>query len=536
MLRLLSALGPVLLTAAAVAAALPGAGAGAPDPAADAGPVDAGEPAPRPDPTAPAADSAPATPDATPAGADPGASATAPATSPPPAGDPDAARTAPSEAAPAPDGTEPAADATAAHADPDAAFAPGDAGAGAAKAEVGEGTGKKTGLGFGGVPAINYDADNGFGFGVIASLYGYDGVTDPYRIAVTLQIFMTSKLVQDHNIQVDWLKVLDFPLRLNLRVGYLQSLTQNYCGLGGDVTCSPAVARDEARALDLHGKARQTFEHDYYLRRFMNPYAVVNGRFALLDRPKEDAGGKLRVELLAGYRGFYFIPGNWFEEDGLGPYPGSLYAQHFPDGEPGFSSVIQGGIMVDTRDNEPAPTEGVWAEATARGASPVWGSRWSWAGGNVTLRGYAPLLPDHTLVLASRLVGDVVVGDPPIQELARVGGSLDYYAFGGADIGRGIRAQRYMGRIRVLNQTELRWRFFDFTVFEQNFGFTLAGLVDSGITGVSVKEPGSMPLHAGVGTGLRLSWNENFVIRADVAASPVEKWAPAIYIVVNNPF
>jgi hypothetical protein len=47
---------------------------------------------------------------------------------------------------------------------------------------------------------------------------------------------MTSKLVQDHNITVDWLGAGDLPLRLWTRVGYLQSLTQNYCGLGGDVT------------------------------------------------------------------------------------------------------------------------------------------------------------------------------------------------------------------------------------------------------------------------------------------------------------
>ena len=62
---------------------------------------------------------------------------------------------------------------------------------------------RKDGLGFGGVPALNYDSDNGFGFGVVATTFFYDGHTKPYRALLTLQLFMTSKFVQDHNLRVD---------------------------------------------------------------------------------------------------------------------------------------------------------------------------------------------------------------------------------------------------------------------------------------------------------------------------------------------
>lgn len=391
------------------------------------------------------------------------------------------------------------------------------------------------GFGFGGVPAINYDADNGFGFGVVATLFSYDGKTKPYRLAVTLQLFMTSKLVQDHNVVVDWLDVADLPLRLWTRVGYLQSLTQNYCGLGGDVVCDPEEARRAAASFGAGTREElEQFERRYYLRRFINPYGIIQARWALAKRP-------LRFELTGGYRAMYFIPGSWDDEDEDGapdtfPYPGSLYARDFPDGEPGFASVVQAGFMVDTRDNEPAPTEGVWLEASARTAGPYTGSTWTWSGANLTMRGYAPLTSDHKLVLANRLVFDTVIGNPPIQELARAGGTFDFYLYGGSEAGRGIRVQRYLGKLRVFDQTEVRWRFFDAELLGQKFGFTGAGFVDLGLVGRELADPGPMPLLPGFGGALRLSWNENFIIRFDVGFSPLENYAPSPYLLIGNPF
>ena len=406
---------------------------------------------------------------------------------------------------------------------------------GSAAAPLAAPAAQPAGMGFGGVPALNYDADNGFGFGAVGTLYLYDGATRPYRTAITFQLFMTSNLVQDHSIAVDALRVMDLPLRIYSRAGYLQSLTQNYGGTGGTVTCDPAVARTAGEMLGLGGEHLEQFARRYYQRRFINPYGVVTARWALSQAP-------MRVEVIGGWRGLYFIPGNWFADDDgdgqadLTPYPNSLYADAHPDGEPGFLSAFQVGLMLDSRDNEPAPTRGWWIEGTARGAGPVTASTWSFAGANLTVRGYTAVDPQRRLVLANRLVMDVVVGDPPVQELVRVGGSLDYYVFGGGDMGRGIRTQRYIGKLRTLNQTEVRYRFVDFMLFEQRFSLTAAGFLDAGIVGQEIAAPGEIGAVAGGGGGLRLAWNENFVIRADVGVSPVEAWDPKLYILINNPF
>jgi hypothetical protein len=287
------------------------------------------------------------------------------------------------------------------------------------------------GVTFSGIPAVTYIADNGLGLGIIAAAYFHDGVTTPYRTAITLQIFATTKLVQDHNVIVDSLRLFDLPLRLNARLGYVSSLTQNYCGIGGTVTCDVAVAQNAAvdAGLDPDSSAYDTFVGRYYQRRFMNPYGLVNLRYALIERRP---GQPTRVELTGGYRAFAFFPGDLFaDEDGDGapdqtPYPGSLYARDFPDGEPGLSSVVNAGLMLDSRDTEPSPTEGWWMEGSLRATTPGL-STWNYGGFNVTVRGYTHLpvdVPGHgslgrRLVLANRFTVDGVVGDIPVQELAR---------------------------------------------------------------------------------------------------------------------
>lgn len=404
------------------------------------------------------------------------------------------------------------------------------------------------GVTFSGIPAINYIADNGLGLGVIAAAYFHDGVTAPYRTAVTLQIFASTNLVQDHNVIIDTLRLFDQPLRLNARVGYLSSLTQNYCGVGGTVSCDVGEAESAATAAGLEEgtQAFADFARRYYQRRFMNPYGLVNLRYALIERAP---GQQTRVEVTGGYRAFYFIPGNVFaDEDGDGapdftPYPGSLYEKDFADGEPGLSSVINAGIMIDSRDNEPAPTEGWFTEASVRATTPGL-STWNNVGFNLTVRGYTHLPVDapiygnlgRRLVLANRLTFDGVLGDVPIQELARLGGSQDIYAFGGADMGRGIRVQRYMGKAKLLDQAELRFRFFEFDFLEQKFALTLAGFLDTAIVADELIDPEDVGVAAAGGGAFRIAWNENFIIRLDVGVSPVENWSPQIYITINQPF
>ena len=63
--------------------------------------------------------------------------------------------------------------------------------------------------GGGGLPALNYNSDEGFGFGVVASAYRYNGEVAPYKTAINLVIFATTFGIHNHSLEVDTLQVGD---------------------------------------------------------------------------------------------------------------------------------------------------------------------------------------------------------------------------------------------------------------------------------------------------------------------------------------
>ena len=142
------------------------------------------------------------------------------------------------------------------------------------------------------------------------------------------------------------------------------------------------------------------------------------------------------------------------------------------------------------------------------------------------------------VVLATRVIGDVIVGDPSVEELARIGGTLDSIAFGGSAIGRGIREHRYLGKVKLMNQTELRAQLWDVVALDQDLSFGLALFSDSALIGYDVVDWRGQPFRPlmTAGVSFRLIWNKTFAVRTDLATSPQEKDGPGFYVIVNQAF
>ena len=382
------------------------------------------------------------------------------------------------------------------------------------------------------VPTLTFNTDEGFGTGGVVSVYHQHENVLPYRDEIRLNFFISSKLVQAHALTWDALKPFGFSGRSYVRVGYFSTVSQNYCGLGAAVDCAPgdAVNAAEHRGLfddkDDDDDAYDEFVRHYHLMRFIRPYATVLFRPWLRDKP-------YRTELLFGCRGSYTYPGDLNHK---GPYPGSRYAEDFPAGEEGVSSVPFVGVVVDDRDDEVFPTRGFVAEASLRGGNILSGSTWPHAGGTAIAAGFWSMSRTPRLVLASRLIGDVLVGDPSIEELARIGGTLDPIAFGGGYVGRGIREHRYLGKLKLINQTELRGQFLDVTWLSQDLSFGAALFSDSALIGTDVLDVGVVRPLFTAGISWRILWNKNFAIRWDLAFSPDEKEGPGFYIIVGQAF
>jgi Omp85 superfamily domain len=176
------------------------------------------------------------------------------------------------------------------------------------------------------------------------------------------------------------------------------------------------------------------------------------------------------------------------------------------------------GLQIDTRDSEVTPHRGTFDEVKIKG-SPGDDKAFPFRYGEASLhlRVYLPLA--SRLTLAGRLLGDVLFGNPPLVELPRF---EDTY-FGG-DI-RGVPAQRYYGKVKVIANLEARLRLVDFRAFSKPMSFGLEAFVDGGRvwadTGSHPELDGTgLGLKYGTGGGVRLTSGTAFVLRADVAWSP----------------
>ncbi|MFT4621894.1 MAG: hypothetical protein ACI8PZ_000546 [Myxococcota bacterium] len=381
----------------------------------------------------------------------------------------------------------------------------------------------RVGWGWGGLPAVNYNSDEGFGAGIVASLYRYNGELQPYKTAFDLILFATTFGGHAHSLTIDWLEVSGEPVRITTRIGLAATRAQPYCGLGSTPTCD---TRDAVRALGLDSiEDDEDAVRRFYQLRYVNPNARADVRWAFDPMPH-------RMELLAGYRFNYLIPGTFTE---AGPWPGSLWDLADGEDEEGLVSVLQTGVMFDNRDNEPAPTSGYWHEVTIRGAHKFWASDYNYFGYNLTARTYLTLAP--RLVWANRVVLDGIVGDAHIEELGRPGGTVRYYMYGEQRAGRGIRLTRFAGRVKNMEQTELRWTFISAPVFKIPVDITLVGFGDFGFVAQDWRNLNELarPLPS-TGGGLRFAIDKNFIVRTDVGVSAFEDWSPSIYIDLKNLF
>ncbi len=385
----------------------------------------------------------------------------------------------------------------------------------------------RTGWGWGGIPAVNFNSDEGFGFGVVGSLFRYDGRTNPYQTAVNLVLFATSKGIQNHSLEIDALDLFGRPLRFTSRFEFATTRVSNYCGLGPAVTCSAFFAEQDAEQAGLTGDAFDEYVRRYYRTRFLNPNAQLHLRYALDPLPH-------RLEVFASYRLNALIPGDFQE---AAPYPGSLYDQDFPGGERGVVSQIQLGLLLDDRDYEPAPTRGYWIEGSVRGAHRLLGSDYDHFGFNTTFRGYLPLVGE-ALVFADRVMLDGLVGNTHTLDLAVPGGLQRYTFFGSFNAGRGVRLRRYLGKVKGMNQAELRWTFLRPTVAGAGLDLTVLGFSDLGFVAEDFARIDTLfgtPLPS-VGGGVRVGVDDAFIVRADLGVSPIEGWAPFVYVDLRNTF
>ena len=216
------------------------------------------------------------------------------------------------------------------------------------------------------------------------------------------------------------------------------------------------------------------------------------------------------------------------------------------------------GLTYDSRDQLAFPTRGIWTEAIVQTAPGGFLNQLPHTKFALIHRQYFPIIPNR-MVFAYRIHYQTTVGGNRTPFFAQPLLITSFLTaaraegLGGRTTIRGVLRNRVVGDAFALGNFEWRYNFFDFSVLNQNITLGTNVFFDTG----TVIRPIEMNLdnvfttdrekffrefergvfHSAVGAGLKIGWNQNFVISVDFGrALNAQDGNTGLYIGLNYLF
>ena len=415
----------------------------------------------------------------------------------------------------------------------------------------------KTGWTFGALPTITFNSDLGFQYGALVNLYNYgDGSRYPkFDHSLYFEVSRFTKGSGINRFFYDSDQLIK-GIRTSVDISLLTDKALDFYGFNGyESKYNPVWEDDE----DIDYQSRVFYKHERKLFRF-----------------KTDFQGKLVGEKLGWVAGFtyYHFDVNSVDIDNLNegkdeedklPVIDGLYDRYvlwgiIPDKEikGGPLTYLKLGVSYDTRDNEPNPMSGIWAEVVLQTAPSFLGNKdYPHTKIAITHRQYFTIIKND-LSFAYRLgYQGTISGDPPFFAQPLMITSVLKGAFseglGGGKSVRGILRNRVVGDGFAYSNLELRWKFFHGKFLNQNLYLALNTFIDGGIvtSPIEFDTPSVLPpdkyddyfnqekdgLHLSYGAGLRVVLNQNFIVACDFGKTTnTEDGNTGLYIGLNYLF
>lgn len=378
----------------------------------------------------------------------------------------------------------------------------------------------KTGLGFGALPAVSFDSDLGFQYGAILNLFHYgDGTNFPqYNHSLYLEWSRYTKGTGINRLMYDSEQLIP-GLRTTLDVTYYTDQMLSFYGFNGYQT---EYKEDLPRI--FYSQERNMFRAKLDLQ----------GNF-----------GDSKFGWVGGYTFYNFdmdtVNINKLE---IASSPGgSLYQRYIkhglisePEADGGSINYLKLGLKYDSRDQRAFPSKGIWTEAVFQTA-PGFLNEMPHNKFAIIHRQYFSPLKD--MVLAYRIDYQATVGKSKVPYYAQpllITSFLTAAAnqgMGGARSIRGVLRNRVIGEDIAFGNFEFRYKFLKFEAFKQQFYLGTNIFFDSGIilrpidiagfdtmsaavkSELMLKDYEKGKFHSAAGIGLKIGWNENFIISVD---------------------
>ncbi len=385
----------------------------------------------------------------------------------------------------------------------------------------------KKGFGFGALPAISYDSDLGLQYGALVNLYHYgDGSRYPkYDHSLYLEYSRYTKGTGINRFMYDSERLIP-KVRTTVDVTYLTDQMMDFYGFNGYQT---------QYDVDLSKSTRHFYKNE---RNMFRIKADFQGNF-----------GESKLGWVAGYT-FYNFAIDTVDIDKLELDPvqgGTLFQRYMKYGlisttesDGGSINYLKLGLKYDTRDQRACPMKGVWTEAIIQTA-PGFINEFPHTKFALIHRQYFTLTKDMSL--AYRIDYQTTVGNSFVPFYAQpllitsFLTAASNQGMGGKNSIRGVLRNRVVGDAVGFGNFEFRYKFLRFEWLKQNFYLGTNIFFDSGIilkpidieanraglasltssqkAELKLNDYESGKFHSGVGAGLKIGWNENFVISAD---------------------
>ena len=395
----------------------------------------------------------------------------------------------------------------------------------------------KKGWNFGFVPAVSYNSDLGFQYGINADIYNYgDGSTFPrYKHKFSTEISRYTKGMTRLHLFYDS-KYLIPGIRVTAAATYMNNPMFSFYGLNG--SGQPYIP--EINANKDTGIAYYNFQRNMF--RFL---ADFQGEIAP------------NLNWAAGMSYWNFDIKDIDKE----PYESlnTLYNIYKrtniirPEEADGGSRMeFKAGVVYDTRDLDSAPSKGVWAEVYVNGSPDVFGDGYKYAKLSAHFRQYVPIMPDNKLTFAYHLAYQgTVAGEVPFYMQSNITTlylrQILSEGLGSINTVRGTLYNRMIGDGYAWGNFEMRIKLFSFNLINQSWYvatnpfFDLGAIVQpyrlddmynfakgignslydqsyaSNLSSIDAFRKDVTKLHYSAGAGLKLVMNQNFIVSCEVA-------------------
>lgn len=377
----------------------------------------------------------------------------------------------------------------------------------------------KTGWNFGPLPAVSYNSDLGFQYGALCDIYYFgDGSTYPtylHKFNVELSRYTKGETIM--HLFYDSKYLLPKDLRLTAAISYLDSQMSPFYGYNGYLS---EYISDYADREDM-GSAFYSMDRD-----MLRVVADVQGKITdnliwmggltfwnvKTDRVQLD-NAKGKVTLYDWYRNLGIISEN------------EISGTHLD---------FKAGLVYDTRDYEPAPNRGYYAEFVGLASPDLLGKDQGYLRFLASWKHFIPIYKDRA-VFAYRISWQETFGNAPFYMQQNIQTlyfrQIKNEGLGGKNTVRGLLQGRMLGDGYVWANVEARIKLVKFRFINQNWYLATNPFIDMGmitrqrevgeVEAAALKLEGLYDadlndgIHASCGIGLKLVMNENFIVALD---------------------